>query len=77
MANNHIKLFFHCAQCMEDKPANISPRDWAQIEAGWTDHGLQVWCKRHETNILHIDFEGQQHPANTNRGSGDLPRIVN
>ena len=25
--------------------------------------GLQVWCKRHETNILHVDFEGNT-PAN-------------
>jgi hypothetical protein len=45
----------------------MSPRDWSSIEAGWTALGLQVWCKRHEINILHVDFEGQKHPAKTSR----------
>lgn len=61
---NEIFSFFHCRQCLEQKPAGVSPRDWAQIEAGFTPLGVQVWCKRHEINIVHIDFEGCTHPAN-------------
>jgi len=60
---NSIGLFMHCANCLKDKPADIAARDWVKIEAGWTRRGLQLWCRRCEINILHIDFEGAQHPA--------------
>lgn len=59
-----ILLFFHCANCMPEKPANVSPQEWASLEVGWTQLGLQVWCKRCEVNVVHIDFQGVQHPAN-------------
>lgn len=64
-ASNQIQLFMHCAKCLNEKPDGISPEQYQSITAGWTVQGLQVWCKRHEINIVHIDFEGQQHPANT------------
>jgi|HubBroStandDraft_6_1064221.scaffolds.fasta_scaffold00050_19 hypothetical protein len=63
-ATNEIKMFFHCAHCLKDKPIGISPRAWVSLEAGWTELGLQVWCKRCEMNIIHVDFEGQKHHAN-------------
>jgi len=59
-----IRTYVHCAKCIAEKPNTISPRDFAQLEVGFTAIGLQVWCKRHEVNVCHIDFEGQQHPAN-------------
>lgn len=64
-----IDLYLHCAACLAERPPNVSARDWAQTEVGWTQQGLQVWCKRHECNIMHVDFEGRQHPANTTRKS--------
>jgi hypothetical protein len=63
-ATNEIVLFFHCGLCLKEKPAGVSPRDWAQLEAGFTPHGIQLWCRRHECNVIHIDFQGQTHPAN-------------
>jgi len=66
-ADNQIVRYFHCRQCLEEMPFGTSPRDWAQIEAGSTPIGFQIWCKRHDINICHIDFEGQTHPANLNR----------
>jgi hypothetical protein len=57
---NQIGMFFHCKQCIEEKPPELSPREWVRIEAGWTKKGLQVWCVRHELNIIHIDFMGQK-----------------
>ncbi len=63
-ATNEIFRFFHCGLCVKEKPKELSPREWAQLEVGWTLHGLQIWCKRHECNVCHIDFEGHQHPAN-------------
>ena len=64
---NEIKSFFHCAKCMPDKPGDQSPRMWASLEVGFTLLGLQVWCKRCECNVAHIDFEGHKHPANLDR----------
>lgn len=59
-----IVAFFHCRKCMQELPQGQSPRDWAQLEVGWTPQGFQVWCKRHEINVIHMDFEGLRHPAN-------------
>lgn len=62
-----ILTYLHCGQCLEELPNGTSPRDWAQLSVGWTRAGLQVWCKRHECNVMHVDFEGAMHPANTTR----------
>lgn len=67
---NEIQLYFHCGHCLEQMPAGLSPREWSQIEAGWTPPGFQVICKRCGRNIVHVDFQGQQHPANLSGGSG-------
>jgi hypothetical protein len=64
---NEIQMYMHCAQCLEEKPADKSPQEWSQNEVGWTTIGLQVWCKRHGCNVCHVDFEGHKHPANTTR----------
>lgn len=61
---NEIGSFFHCSRCMHELPSGVSPREWAQLEVGFTTLGIQVWCKRHEVNVIHIDFEGCKHPAN-------------
>jgi hypothetical protein len=65
--SNEITTFFHCRRCLEELPAGTSPREWVRMEAGFTALGIQVWCVRHEANILHVDFEGKKHPANANR----------
>ena len=39
----------------------------SDIDAGFTPMGLQVWCRRHNANVLHVDFEGNKHPATTSR----------
>lgn len=60
---NRIKQFFHCSQCIEEYEKSEfkgSPRDFAQIEVGWTIEGFQVWCKRHEINIADFDFMGNK-----------------
>lgn len=60
---NEIANFFHCRECLKEKPHGVSPRDWARLEIGWTLLGFQVWCVRHDMNVIHVDFEGQKHPA--------------
>lgn len=63
-----IGAYMHCGKCLEELPSGISPQEWASLSVGWTPLGLQVWCNRHECNVLHVDFEGHQHPADTTRG---------
>lgn len=62
-----IHQYLHCGRCLEELPDGISPRDWAQNEVGMTKQGIQVWCRRHECNVVHIDFEGNRFPANVTR----------
>jgi hypothetical protein len=65
-----ILSFFHCGLCLRELPSDTSPRDYAQLEIGWTILGLQVWCRRHNVNVVHVDFEGATHPANLTRKEG-------
>lgn len=63
MVDNEITGYIHCAKCLDDCPDEYSPRLWMDLEVGWTVNGFQVWCKRHDCNVLHVDFEGVVHPA--------------
>ena len=53
-----IELFFHCKDCLKDRPDDASPRDWSRLEVGWTIKGLQVWCIRHDKPVVSLDFKG-------------------
>lgn len=65
---NEIQLYLHCARCLAELPGSgESAESYSRLNVGWTAIGLQVWCRRHNANIVHIDFEGHQHPANTTR----------
>lgn len=72
-AANSIRASIHCADCIEElngahsRGIEITPREYANIEIGWTPIGIQVWCFRHNHNIIHIDFQKTKHPANTTR----------
>lgn len=71
--DNNMQSFIHCGLCIEEWKANktisssMAPRDYARLEVGWTTQGLQIWCKRHECNVMHINFEGAKHPADSTR----------
>lgn len=57
-----IQTYFHCAMCIEELPEGMSPQEYGLTESGWTAQGFQVWCQRHNANIIHMDFEGHKHP---------------
>ncbi len=69
-AKTDISVYFHCKKCMNELPYEISPREYQRLQVGWTLHGLQVWCNRHDVNIIHINFEGQKHPTVLKRQHG-------
>ncbi len=58
-----IQMYFHCALCLEELPEGMSPQEYSFTESGWTEKGFQVWCQRHNANIIHLDLEGHKHPA--------------
>lgn len=60
---NRIEMFFHCAQCMRERPEHLSPREWASLEVGRTPEGIQVWCKRHEVNVAHLRDAEDEAPV--------------
>ena len=66
---DNITSFIHCGRCLEEWNKNeeiktkVSPKDYSKISCGFTKQGLQIWCNRHNCNIMHIDFEGEKHPA--------------
>ena len=51
-----------CAKCAGEvasgKAGAVSMRDYGRLEAGFTARGIQVWCLRHDANVVHIDFDG-------------------
>lgn len=48
--------FVHCGKCIQEKPKGVSPSAWAQLEVGYTKEGIQVWCRRHEINVVHLKW---------------------
>jgi hypothetical protein len=64
---NCIEMYLHCKLCLREKPPGVSPESFqsGHLAIGYTKQGIQVWCKRHDCNIIHIDFAGQKFDANT------------
>lgn len=60
-----ILSYLHCRRCLQERPGWVSPAEYAELEVGWTMVGLQIWCRRHNVNVMHMDFQGQKHPAET------------
>ncbi len=58
-----IERYIHCSMCLDTVPTGQSPQEWSRYEVGLTKWGIQIWCARHKCNIMHINFEGERHPA--------------
>lgn len=64
----HIGSYIHCNRCLKE----TGDKPYAQdMDIGWTEWGLQVWCRRHDINMMHINFEGQCHPSDSTRSLAD------
>lgn len=51
--DNIITAFWHCKECLREAGKNSYRQD---IEVGSTCQGIQVWCRRHNMNITHVDL---------------------
>ena len=55
---NYIYRFMHCSLCISELPPETSPREYAHNEVGILRNGdIQVWCIRHEKNVVIFDME--------------------
>lgn len=56
-----------CSRCADEVEAGdagpVSMAEYGRLEVGFTERGLQVWCRRHGGNVVHFDFEGRPLPA--------------
>jgi hypothetical protein len=71
---NEIGMYLHCGLCLEEikngtaEDGENSPKHYARLEIGYTALGIQVWCVRHDCNVIHVDFDGKSpFHANTER----------
>lgn len=62
-----ILQYIHCRLCFEELPRGKSMEDYSRYSIGMTKQGFQVWCRRHDCNVLHIDLQGHKHPADMTR----------
>ena len=56
-----------CSRCADDvaegRAGPVSMAEYMRLDVGFSAKGLQVWCRRHEANVVHIDFEGRELPT--------------
>ena len=54
--NCEITSYMHCSLCLQEKPEDVSPAEWARLNVGMTPKGIQVWCVRHDSNVDHMQL---------------------
>ena len=64
LLQNQITQHVICAKCEEEFLNGLtdssSLQDYTELDVGFTDTGIQVWCRRHDANVVHVDFEGRK-----------------
>lgn len=60
MIKNHIVMYKHCPDCLDERPGDVTPSEWARLNVGVTKEGMQIWCVRHDKNVMALDFHGQK-----------------
>ena len=53
-----------CTKCsdefIEGSTDAKSLQEYTKLDVGFSDRGFQVWCRRHELNVCHFNFDGQK-----------------
>ena len=64
---NRITNHIVCSKCeiefMKGETGGRSLQEYSMLDVGFTKIGLQVWCRRHNVNVVHIDFDGNRLEA--------------
>lgn len=56
MCTPQIASYIHCGKCLEELPSDQSPAEYADYSVGFTRLGIQVFCNRHQVNVVHVDL---------------------
>jgi len=48
--------YLHCKMCLDELPPGASPALWARLSVGVIRGGVQIWCERHDAEVVLIDF---------------------
>ena len=50
--NNNIDEYLVCSECQKEFESGMTDfgtmKEYSKIDAGFTDFGFQVWCRRHD-----------------------------
>lgn len=68
--------FLHCVKCIEERPEGVSPAEYARLSVSLTPIGIQVFCQRHEINVIHVDLGEGPVRANIS-AKGDKIQTLN
>jgi hypothetical protein len=49
--------YINCGQCLTERPADVTPQDWARLSFAYTPKGFQVWCVRHDRAVDTVTIE--------------------
>lgn len=64
---NNIHEPLVCSKCFDEMSKGLTDtanlQQYSQLDVGFTDQGIQVWCRRHDENVVHIDFDGMMPEA--------------
>ena len=64
---NGIEQNIICSKCETEfllgSTDSRSLQDYSRLDIGFTSIGVQVWCRRQDANVVHIDFAGQKPTA--------------
>jgi hypothetical protein len=61
--DNKIECYLQCRYCCDEVgylnsiDDHINIKHYAQVQVGLTTKGVQVWCRRHNCNIAHIEVK--------------------
>lgn len=56
-AARELATYLHCKMCLAELPPGASPALWARLSVGVIRGGVQIWCERHDAEVVLIDFE--------------------
>lgn len=62
--SHHIVCLKWEAESLAGQTDSASLQSFPQLDVGFTDIGLQVWCRRHDGNVARIDFDGNTLQTN-------------
>ena len=62
-----IKEPIVCVKCSEEFANGLSDaaslQNYSRLDIGFTKRGLQIFCRRHELNVCHLNFNNQKIDA--------------